>query len=177
MSNTYPVQFPCVSRVEGHSAASSAGLVRTPMGAGNTRQRRAFRNLPQLISLVFIIEQKELASWKSWANAFAWDGWFEIGLPGMHASAAQEDVTPTMVRFCSDLQEELLPVHRLWYWRIRVTAEYLPGAGDFVPVSDTWIIGGSAASPSADWVIGGTAASPAPDFTNPGTPAFPVVFV
>jgi hypothetical protein len=177
MSNAYPLDFPCVSRIEGHSAALSAGLVRTPMTAGNSRQRRSFRNLPTMLSLVFVIRQDEYASWLSWVNTFAWDDWIEIKLPGLHASAQGEDTTPTLVRFCSDLQAELLPVHRLWYWRVRVSAEYQPSAGDYLPVSNTWIVGGTPAVPSVDYILGGWPASHGPDFTNPGTPAFPVVFV
>jgi hypothetical protein len=177
MSTSYPLDFPCASRVEGHGAGISAGLVRTPMNAGNSRQRRSFRSLPQMVSLVFVIEQAQYASWLSWVNTFAWDGWVDMRLPGLRASALGEDATPVPVRFCSDLQADLLPVHRLWYWRVRVTAEYLPSAIDYLPVSDLWIVGGTPGAPSPEWVLAGVPALPAPIFTNPGTPAFPTVFV
>jgi hypothetical protein len=172
----YPLDFPCVSRVEGHSVAMAAGLVRTPMNAGNSRQRRAFRNLPQTLSLVFMIEQTLYASWLAWVNNYAWDGFVSITLPGLHASALGSVTAPTAVRFISDLQTELLPVHRLWYWRVRVTAECQPMPEDF-PITGIWIVGGTPAAPSPDWILAGTPPAPAADFTNPGTPAQPTVHV
>jgi len=177
MSIPYPHSYPCPSRIEGHSAAISAGLVRTPMGAGNTRQRRSYRNLPHLISLVFVVDQDQYASWFSWVNTYAWDGWIEVPLTGLHASAAGLDVTPTLVRFCTDLQEELIPIHRLWMWRIRVSAEYMPVPGDFPIVDGGWIIGGTPTAPSPDNMLAGTPAAAASIFTNPGTLAAPVVVI
>jgi hypothetical protein len=173
----YPLSYPCPSRIEGHSAAIVAGLVRTPMTAGNSRQRRAFRNLPHTISLVFMIDQGSYASWLSWVNTYAWDDWIEIGLPGLHASSVGEDVTLTRVRFVSDLQAELLPVHRLWYWRVRVLAEYEPVPDDFPIVDGKWIIGRRPGLPAPDWVLPGTPAASSGTFTNPGTPARPVVVI
>lgn len=177
MTTAYPQDFPCPSRVEGHSAAIDLGLVRTPMSGGNTRQRRSFRNLPHLLSLTFLIEQGTWASWLAWVNAHAWEEWIDLPLPGVQASNAGLKVAPTPVRFCSDLQTELVPVHRLWYWRVRVTAEFRPRPEDFPIVDGFWIVGGTPAAPSPDWIVGGTPLAPAPDFTNPGTPARPVVFV
>lgn len=174
---SYPTQFPCVSRIEGHSADLSAGLVRTPMGAGNSRQRRAYRHVPHLISLVFVIEQGRYSEWLAWVNAFAWDEFFTLNLPGLLASEAGTNTAPVPVRFCSDLATDLLPVNRLWYWRVRVQAEFQPNVTDFPLISDTWVIGGTPSAPSLDWVIGGTPASPSPIFTNPGTPASPTVYV
>lgn len=177
MSTTYPSGLPCVSRVEGHSASIDAGLVRTPMGAGNSRQRRTHRNLPHLLSLVFIIPQDQYNYWLSWVNTFAWDDWISINLPGLKAGDLRKDTTPTLVRFCSDLQADLLPVHRLWYWRVRVSAEYMPALNDF-QVIGVWIIGGTPPKPSTtDIVIGGSPDTPGPDFTDPGTVEFPTVLV
>jgi hypothetical protein len=173
----YPQSYPCASRIEGHSAAITAGLVRTPMNAGNSRQRRSFRTLPHVLSLTFVIDQDQYASWLSWVNLYAWDDWIEMNLPGLHASALDKDTAPTRVRFCSDLQAELLPVHRLWFWRVRVAAEFEPIAGDFPIVDGGWIIGGTPVAPSVDWIIGGSPSAPAPVFTNPGTLAAPVVVI
>lgn len=173
----YPISFPCVSRIEGHSAQLAAGLVRTPMNSGNARQRRAFRNLPHTLALVFIVEQRLYASWLAWVNAHAWDDWIRLRLPGLHAAALDADTAPTPVRFITDLQAELLPVHRLWFWRVRVAAEYMPIAGDLPILLDAgWVIGGTPVAPSIDWILAGTPATPAGDFVNPGTPAFPVTF-
>lgn len=126
MSLIYPSVFPCPSRIEGHSQASGAGLVRTDMSAGNTRQRRTHRNLPTLINLVFMVHQPELAAWVSWVNTNAWRDAITIKLPGLEASRLGVDTTSIVVRFMSDLQMDLLPVKRLWYWRVRVAAEYYP---------------------------------------------------
>jgi hypothetical protein len=171
---TYPVQFPCASRVEGHSAAISAGLVRTPMEAGNTRQRRAQRVLPHQISLVFVIDQALYAGWLAWVNANAWDDWLTMKLPGLAASRLGTDTAPVAVRFMSDLQAELMPVYRLWFWRVRVSAEYMPLASDLV-TGDS-VTGGLPCSASPDWIIGGTAPVPSTDTISPGTPQAPATF-
>lgn len=178
MSNTaYPLSFPCPSRAEGHSAQMSAGLVRTPMEAGNTRQRRAQRVLPQQIALVFMVDQEQYATWLAWVNAHAWDEWIDLRLPGLRASQAGTDTKATAVRFCSDLGAELLNVRRLWWWRVRVDAEYLPVSGDFPIVNGVWIIGGAPANNYPDDIIAGTPGAPAPIFTNPGTPRAPTAII
>jgi hypothetical protein len=177
VTTAYPSSFPCASRIEGHSAALSAGLVRTPMEAGNTRQRRTQRLLPHQISLVFMIDQALYGSWLSWVNAHAWDEWITMPLPGLLAGVAQTDTAPVPVRFMTDLQTELLTVSRLWWWRVRVSAEYLPQQSDFMIFNGVWIIGGSPSTPATDSIIGGSPTSPAPIFTNPGTPAAPTVYL
>ena len=177
MSTPYPVSLPCVSRIEGHSAALNAGLVRTPMTAGNSRQRRNFRNLPHLLALTFVVPQDQYNYWLSWVNAIAWDEWITLNLPGLKAGDLKKDTAPLTVRFCSDLQAELLQIHRLWIWRVRVAAEYLPALGDFAVIG-VWIIGGTPPKPSTtDVVIGGTPGAPGPDMTDPGTIDFPIVVV
>lgn len=173
----YPGSFPCPSRSEGHSAALSAGLVRTPMEAGNTRQRRAQRVLPHVVSLVFMIDQRQLGSWLAWANAYAWDQWITMDLPGLLASKLGTNTAAVPVRFMSDVQTELVAIHRKWIWRLRVAAEYLPVPGDFPPVNGIWIAGNTPGAPSADWILGGQPGAPAPIFTNPGTPAAPTVIL
>jgi hypothetical protein len=173
----YPGSFPCASRVEGHSSSASAGLVRTPMEAGNTRQRRAQRVLPHQLALVFVIDQDLYGAWLSWVNAHAWDEWVVMPLPGLRAGVAGTPTSPTPVRFMSDLQAELVPVHRLWVWRVSVAAEYLPLSSDFLALDGIWIRGGAPVQNFPDFVIGGTPAAPAPIFTNPGTPHAPVVII
>ncbi len=172
---TYPANFPCPSRSQGHSVAIASGVVRTPMEAGNTRQRRSQRVMPHVISLTFMVEQAAIGDWLTWANLYAWDQFFTIPAPGLVASRAGKKVAPTLVRFMSDLQMQLMAVHRLWYWSIRVDAEYLPTQEDLHPM--LWIIGGA---PGDDDTltrpnyIAGTPANPStPDWILAGTPAFP----
>lgn len=176
MTTAYPGSFPCPSR-NPHSAAASAGLVRTPMEAGNTRQRRAQRVLPTQIELSFTINQAQYASWLAWVNAHAWDEWVTMNLPGLRASQARTTTQATPVRFMSDLSVELLNVHRLWYWRVNVSAEYLPLSTDFPVVDGVWIIGKTPGAPAVDYIIAGTPGAPAPIFTNPGTPDAPTALL
>ena len=126
----YPASFPCASRVEGHSASQFAGLVRSPMEAGNSRQRRSHRVLPHQITLAFVMPQPDYAAWLTWVNAHAWDDWVQMNLPGLTAGHAGTDTAPILVRFCTDLRSELLPAHGLWYWRVRVDCEYQPTDAD-----------------------------------------------
>ena len=161
----YPAPFPCPSRIEGHSQAMNAGLIRTPMEAGNARQRRTHRILPTRISLVFVINQPDYAAWLTWVNANAWDEWVSMKLPGLEASRLGLDTAAIAVRFMTDLQADLMPVHRLWYWRVRVEAEYIPTPAQLVPV------------PIGDWIIAGTPGAPSPDLISSGTVDAPAAYV
>lgn len=166
----YPTLFPCPSRVEGHSAQLGAGLVRTPMNAGNSRQRRAHRNVPHRIALVFVVHQPDYAAWLTWVNTNAWDDWISMRLPGLEASRAGLDTTAISVRFCSDLATELLPVHRLWYWRVRVEAEYIPTPEQLLSVPfGPWVVAGSPSAPPADWIVAGTPPAPSAATISAGT--------
>ena len=172
MSVAYPRNFPCPSRIEGHSAVVSTGTVRTPMEAGNTRQRRMQRQAPHLISLVFVMPQTELADWLSWVNTYAFDQWVELGLPGVLASRAGATTAPTPVRFCSDIALTLVPVHRLWYWQARVDCEWMPTVEDLA--ARLWVIATTPAD-AADlpWIIAGTPPVPSTDVYLAGEPATP----
>jgi hypothetical protein len=145
------------------------------MEAGNARQRRTNRILPTRISLVFMIEQAGYAAWLNWVNTYAWDDWIQMKLPGLQASIQGSNTAAIPVRFMTDLQTDLVPVHRLWWWRVRVEAEFIPTPDQLEPVPfGPWIVGGTPASPSPDWIVGGTPAAPSPDVISAGTPLDPV---
>jgi hypothetical protein len=170
----YPASFPCPSRIEGHGQAMSAGLVRTPMEAGNARQRRSHKVLPTRISLVFMVHQPEYASWLTWVNENAWEDWVTMKLPGLAASRLGLDTAEINVRFMTDLQADLLPVHRLWWWRVRVEAEYVPTPEQLTPIfTGDWIVAGVPAFPAPDWIVAGTPADPSPDWISAGTALAP----
>jgi hypothetical protein len=171
----YPATLPCVSRVEGHSETAYAGVVRTPMGAGNTRQRRAQRVLPHRLTLVFVVAQELYSDWVAWVNAHAFAEFVGLALPGLAAGRVGADTVTVPVRFVSDVRAELLPVHRLWYWRCSVDAEWLPTSADLLPIATGgWIVGGRPATPSApNWIIAGGPATPSPGRILAGTPASP----
>jgi len=174
----YPAVFPCASRVEGHSQAMGAGLVRTPMEAGNSRQRRTHRVLPTRISLVFMVHQPDYAAWITWINANAWDDWITMNLPGLEASRLAVDTAAIAVRFMSDLQADLVPVHRLWWWRVRVEAEYMPTAGQLLPAPiGDWVGAGTPPAASTDWIVAGTPPVPSPDLISAGTALAPAALV
>jgi hypothetical protein len=156
----------------------SAGLVRTPMQAGNSRQRRTHRVLPTRISLVFMVEQELYAAWLTWVNRNAWDDWIAMKLPGLQASRLGLNTAAISIRFMTDLQAELVPVHRLWWWRVRVEAEYIPTPEQLAPVfTGDWIIAGSPSFPAVDWIVGGTPPLPSPDLVSAGTPLAPAAYV
>jgi hypothetical protein len=180
--NAYPGSFPCPSRADAHAVAMEPGLVRSPTEQGDPRERRAWETLPQRVALTFVINQEQLASWLAWMNAHAWDEWISMRLPGLKASKANTPTTtttttPTAVRFCADLAAELLEADRLWWWRVHVSAEYVPLPGDFPPLPGDWIVGGTPLVPALAWVLPGTPAKPARTFINPGTPAAPTAAV
>jgi hypothetical protein len=167
----YPSTLPCVSRIEGHSATAFAGLVRTPMEAGSARQRRTHRVLPHQMTLVFVMAQEVYGDWLAWVNDNAFDQWIALKLPGFLASRAGTDTAAVPVRFVSDLTMELIPAHRLWYWRARVNAEWLPSSDDLASRPfGPWVVSGGS---HTDWVIAGTPAQPSPDTVTSGTPITP----
>jgi hypothetical protein len=138
----YPASLPCVSRAQGLNETAYAGVVRTPMEAGNARQRRMHRTLPHRLTLTWEMAQTELAAFVTWANAHAWDQWIALDLPGLLASREGVNVTATPVRFISDLEQELIAGQGLWYWRVRVEAEWQPvAAEDLAPL------------PLGDWIV------------------------
>jgi hypothetical protein len=170
---TYPADLACCSRAEGFNQGISAGLVRTPMEAGNTRQRRSQRVLPHIISLTFVMEQPMLGDWLTWVNANAFDNWVAMNLPGLPAARLGRATAPMPVRFCSDITTELVAIHRLWVWRARVSAEWLPTSADLVPFL-TYTGGHPATSPAAaNWLVAGTPASPSVNTVTAGIPPNP----
>jgi hypothetical protein len=159
----YPSSLPCVSKSEGLSLTAYAGVVRTPMEAGNSRQRRAQRVLPQALQLTWDIAQAQLYAWTAWVNAHAWDDWILLQLPGLKASSEGLNVSQVPVRFISDLTEELLPGVGLWFWRVKVTVEYNPAAAELtVPPITSDITAGTPATPSPDWIVAGSPGTPSP---------------
>jgi hypothetical protein len=177
----YPSSLPCVSRIEGHSATAFAGLVRTPMESGNARQRRAHHVLPHRISLVFIISQEVYGDWLAWVNANAYDQWIALQLPGFLAARAGTNTAAVPVRFVSDVSAELIPVHRLWYWRCSVQAEWLPSTADLVPTPfGPWVLADLSiqdATYTSDWINAGTPSAPSPAWVNAGSVLAPSAYI
>lgn len=131
----YPASLPCPSKGEGFSVGDAVGVVRSPLEAGSTRQRRMHRTLPERCSLVWTIDQPHtLAAWLAWCNVYAWD-WFMLALPGLVASRAGTTTARTPVRFVSDVQQELVAGHGLWVWRLSVEAEAQPSSDDLALVT------------------------------------------
>ena len=88
-----------------------------------------------------MVNQPDYASWLTWVNENAWDDWVLMNLPGLEASRLGLDTAGIAVRFTTDLQADLLPVHRLWWWRVRVQAEWVPSPESLVSVPiGPWVI-------------------------------------
>jgi len=173
---TYPDTLPCVSRAEGFTQDGLAGVVRSPAEAGASRQRRAFENLPHRLSLTFVMAQEELADFVAWVNANAWDRWVALALPGIVAARAGTTTARIPVRFTSDLSQEFVAGDGLWFWRVRVEAEWRPSAVALSPAPfGGWVVGGTPGAPSSpDWIIAGRPPTPSNAHRIlAGTPAAP----
>lgn len=176
----YPRRFPLPSS-QPYAIAANMGVIRTPFAAGNTRQRRAFRNMPQMFSLAFQLHTYELYDWQYWANANAYD-WFSLPLASMYAPPARWSpdgvqppglIAPHVARFISDLA---ISADGFDLFSVTVQAELSPEMWAKVkpPPASFVIEGGSPANPSLDILDGRFPSAPAPGGpVNAGTPDNP----
>ena len=177
----WPKNFPC-PLIEGHGAEAYAAVLRTPFQAGNTRQRRIHRQLPHALKLQWVFKQDDYGLALNWMNVKAWD-WFSINLPGPLAGLKKVPTCPHTIRFISDLATDLIRGEKGYYWRVSVTAEWLPeysdfGTGGLAFMTHDWVIAGSPrAASSPDWIIAGTPPAPStPKVYVSGTPQAPAAF-
>jgi len=150
----WPQDFPC-PLIEGFGAEAYAAVLRTPFQGGNTRQRRIHRQLPHAMQLTWVFKQDDYGLALNWMNVKAWD-WFNI---------------------------KLIRGREGYYWKVSVTAEWLPEQSDFGTngsafMSHDWVIAGSPrAASSPDWIIAGTPPAPStPKVYVSGTPQAPAAF-
>lgn len=168
----YPDDLPCCSRVDGHTQTIDAGLVRTPMGAGNARQRRAHKSLAHRITLTFVMAQGDYADWLTWMHENGYSHFFNLDLPGLLAGRQDSGTALVPVRLCSNITAELIPIHRLWYWRARVEAEWMPTAAERAAWG--WFVAPAWNESTTRWLVAGTPAVPStPDWVLSGTPEAP----
>jgi hypothetical protein len=168
----YPKSWPAPT-IEGYGIEIDAGLIRTPMESGASRQRRRYKTIPTTFTLSFVVERKDLKAWVGWANTSAYS-WFNMDLTS-HKISGTACAVPHSVRFTSNL--EMAPITEK-YFRINVTAEMAPDPAASVPVKNDWIVGGTPGAPSTpDWYIAGTPAAPSVDVVVSGTPAAPTAHI
>lgn len=172
----YPTVYPKPT-IEGYAIAVDMGLSRVKMGAGNSKQRRRFRSMPQAFQFNFALPIDSLASWQMWVNDFAYT-WFSMDvtsyLSGMPNS--QGHCTPHVIRFTSDLA--ITPINGASV-NVQVNAEMAPMNiyGLPVPVTEDWVVGKTPGDPSVDWILGKTPDDPSVDTISAGTPQFPAAHV
>jgi hypothetical protein len=177
----WPKDFPC-PLIDGFGAEAYAAVLRTPFQGGNTRQRRIHRQLPHAMQLTWVFKQDDYGLVLNWMNIKAWD-WFTIDLPGPLAGLKRVQTCAHIIRFISDLKSELIRGKEGYYWKVSVTAEWLPEQSDFGThgsafMTHDWVIAGSPRNASAPvWIIAGTPAAPnnAKVYVG-GTPGAPAAF-
>lgn len=180
----WPLDFPC-PQIEGYGAEIYSAVVRTPFEGGNTRQRRIHNQIPHAIRLSWVFKHKqEWGMVLNWVNINGYN-WFTIPIPTALSSLKGTVNTDTTIRFISDMQTEIFEAADGFYWRMAVTAEWMPSDSDFgvggaVFFSGKWIIADSTglAAPAPDWIIAGTAPAPNSGTTiKAGTPTTPAALV
>ena len=122
----WPSKFPC-PLIAGTATEAYAGLKRTPMESGHTRQRRVHRMLPHLFNLSWIVKQATLyGEMVEWINDNGYY-WFLIDLPSALAGAANKQTTQHTVRVVSDLSAELIQTQNQGYhWQLSLQVEWYP---------------------------------------------------
>jgi hypothetical protein len=149
------------------------GILRNAMDAGNTRQRRKYKNMPTAIKLEFAMTWKQLRAWQNWTNEYAYT-WFEMEAISMYSRDGGKDCYPHILRFISDLTIQAMNVPG--YCKIDVLAELSPEmfANKVLPLSYDWIVGKTPPDPSPDWHIAGEPGNPSrPSWNIGGTPSAP----
>lgn len=151
----YPPGFPLPDR-QPYGIAADMGVVRSPMAAGNARQRRLYRHMPQQFQLSFHLHTSELYQWQYWVNLYAYD-WFALPLASMFAPPANwspdgiqpaGQISPHIARFISDLS---ISMDGYDWFGVTVAAEVSPDMLAFVP-----------RPPGMDVIDAGTPDNPSP---------------
>lgn len=170
--SAYPTSFPVANRVP-YAIGVDMGVVRSDFAAGNARQRRQYRIMPQALALAFQVRVDELNVWQNWINAHAYE-WFLCPVSTMYSAPAT--IRYEALRFTGDLQMSSIGWNLV---EVTVAAELAPDAIANDPGFGAagWIVGGSPAAPSSpDWIAGGTPSAPAGDTFTAGTPSLPAGF-
>lgn len=172
---TYPSSFPC-PLIEGYAIQIDAGLLRTNFQSGNTRQRRAYSNLPHYITMSFAIKINLFDEWLQWINdnAFEW-----CLFPAVTWANGTLDEIPKdhVLRLIADIEISAITNE---YFRVTVRAETNTAAGENLPpqARGNWVVGGTPSEPSSPDVTrpGGTT-DPKTDYVDPGTTENPSALV
>lgn len=154
-----------------YSLSVDAGVRRTQMDSGNSRQRRKYKTMPTTFSLTFVMTWKQLRTWQAWWNQHAYD-WFNmpaVSALGDPASTSRTDCYMHTVRCISNLTISNSNVAA--YCRVQCVIETRSSTQTLA--QSGWIRAGSANNPSPDWIIAGDTGNPSPDWIIAGTPANP----
>lgn len=126
----YFSEFPLPDRAP-YAIAADMAVLRSEMSAGNVRQRRAYKNMPQIFSLSFHLHTDELEIWQYWVNLYAYD-WIYLPLASMFSPSADQSpdgiqprglVSTHIARFISDLS---ITMEGFDWWAVTVAAEISP---------------------------------------------------
>jgi hypothetical protein len=174
----YPSTLPD-PLIEGYQIDVDMGVVRTAFGSGVARQRRLYRNMPEIYTWAFTVPVKDLYVWQEWVKKNAYT-WFKMNIFSSESSrqGSTKVCTPHVVRFISELS--ITPLNRDQHVQISVTGELAP-RGLYSPpavLSDNWIVAKTpldAATP--DWIYPRRLFEVATDEIVAGSTLFPAATV
>jgi len=174
----YPSTLPD-PLIEGYQIDVDMGVVRTAFGSGVARQRRLYRNMPEIYTWAFTVPVKDLYAWQEWVKSNAYS-WFKMNIFSSDSSRQNPTkvCTPHVVRFISELS--ITPLNRDQHVQISVTGELAPRSLYSPPavLSDNWIVAKTpldVATP--DWIYPRRLFEVATDEIVAGSPLFPAATI
>lgn len=175
----YPSNLP-KPLIDGYRIDVDMGVVRTAFGSGVARQRRLYRNMPEVYTWIFMVPVKDLYAWQDWVKKNAYT-WFKIDIFSSESSrqgTRYSACTPHVVRFTSELS--IKPFNQDQHVQISVTGELAPRDLYSPPavLSDNWIVAKTppdVATP--DWIYTRRLFEVATDEIVAGSPVFPAATI
>jgi hypothetical protein len=115
----------------------NAGVARTPMETGYSRQRRIFTNMVARVRMQVVMEWRELHAWQAWwkANAYTW---FTMpAVSGFVPPPGSGNCARHVLRCTSNLSIQVANVAD--WCTVQFDVEFSPGTLEGVPEDVTWV--------------------------------------
>jgi hypothetical protein len=162
----YPSEFPCFVR-DNYAMDLDLGLIRTNSDVLINNQRRAYTNLPTVISATVVIKAAQLHDFTMWMNENV-GIWVELPLthPFITHGNLVEDVPGRIIDFTfANAYQDFGTILGL------VTIQLSPSvfSDNIFTGGFGWVIAGRVTAPAAEWLLAGRVTNPSGEWTIAGS--------